>query len=203
MLAAQFPLKLGDRVSTRIGTQARQPLGVARTGILRRDRLRLRLLRRRHLGSAIDRRSGWPRLDHDAFEQALYLGFQPLAGKLALKAGNRIPRRVRAQARQTLFVAVAGERRIGGGLRRWRLGRWRRGRWRQRFGRLNLGKRLGRRCGITDDIGWRRGGRRARPDRRGRLQFGYRHRRYRRQARSFSQPAPAPAEWSRRPASRR
>ena len=61
MLAAQFPLELGDRVSARIGAQASQPLGVARTGVLRRDRLRLRLLRRRHLGSVIDRRSGWLR----------------------------------------------------------------------------------------------------------------------------------------------
>src|SRR3984957_4730982 len=109
MLAAQFPLEPGDRVSARIGTQARQPLGVARTGVRRGDRLRLRLLRRRHLGSVIDRGSGWPlRLGgRDAFEQALYLRFQPLAGKLALKAGNRVPRRVRAQERQTLFVAVA------------------------------------------------------------------------------------------------
>src|SRR3984885_13930364 len=152
MLAAQFPLEPGDRVSARIGTQARQPLGVARTDVRRGDRLRLRLLRRRHLGSVIDRGSGWPlRLGgRDAFEQALYLRFQPLAGKLALKAGNRVPRRVRAQARQTLFVAVAGERRIGGGLRGWRRGRWR---WRQRFGRLDFCKRLrGGRCWITADI---------------------------------------------------
>ena len=142
MFAAQFPLELGDRVDARIGAQASQPLGVARTGVLRRDRLRLRLLRRRHLGRVIDGGSGLPRRlgGGDAFEQALHLGFQPNAGKLALKAGNRVPRRVGAQARQTLFVAAAGERRIGGGLRRWRRGR---GRWRRRrFGRLDFRERL-------------------------------------------------------------
>ena len=86
MFAAQFPLKLCDRVGTRIGAQASQPLGVARTRVLRRDRLRLRLLRRRHLGRVIDRRSGRLRRlgGGDAFEQPLHLGFQPNAGKLAL-----------------------------------------------------------------------------------------------------------------------
>ena len=121
MLAAKFAFKLGDRVNTGIGTQAGQPFGVARAGILRRDRLRLRLLRRRHLGSVIDRGSGLPRWlrSGDAFKQALYLGFQPNAGKLTLKAGDLVPGRIGAQAGQTLFIAVAGERRIGCGLRRW------------------------------------------------------------------------------------
>ena len=48
----------------------------------------------------------------EAFEQALDLGMQPIAGKFAPKASDLVRHRVGAQPRQPLFVAAAGECRI-------------------------------------------------------------------------------------------
>jgi hypothetical protein len=82
--AAELAVKFGNRIGAWVSAQPSQTRAVARTWVFCRNWLNLGLLHRRRLGSRRNG-SGWgPRVDGNAFKQALDLGAEPGAGKIAL-----------------------------------------------------------------------------------------------------------------------